>query len=241
MPPAPARWSRSTSRCVRSSTRRADLAIAGGVYLEADVDFPLVFRQLNALSRSGTARPFGALADGMLPGEGAGVVILKRLRDAERDGDRIYALVQGVGIASDGRSQGLAAPSARGHARASPGLSTFRHRSRHRGLGRRPRSGRAGRRPCRAQSAQCRLPGTPTRPSVPGRCLFDDRPRHAGRGHRRVDQDGPGPLPPRSSADLELRAAPPPARWPGSSPFRLNRPGARPGFMPSRTRRAEPA
>ena len=54
----------------------------------------------------------------MLPGEGAGVVILKRLRDAERDGDRIYALVQGVGVASDGRSQGLAAPSARGHARA---------------------------------------------------------------------------------------------------------------------------
>jgi acyl transferase domain-containing protein/phosphopantetheinyl transferase len=99
-------------------SRRADLAIAGGVYLEADVDFPLVFRQLNALSRSGTARPFGALADGMLPGEGAGVVILKRLRDAERDGDRIYAIVQGVGISSDGRSQGLAAPSARGHARA---------------------------------------------------------------------------------------------------------------------------
>jgi acyl transferase domain-containing protein/phosphopantetheinyl transferase (holo-ACP synthase) len=99
-------------------SRRADLAIAGGVYLEADVDFPLVFRQLNALSRSGTSRPFGALADGMLPGEGAGVVILKRLRDAERDGDRIYALVQGVGISSDGRSQGLAAPSARGHARA---------------------------------------------------------------------------------------------------------------------------
>ncbi len=99
-------------------SRRADIAIAGGVYLEADVDFPLVFRQLNALSRSGTVRPFGAHADGMLAGEGAGVVILKRLRDAERDGDRIYALVQGVGVASDGRSQGLAAPSARGHARA---------------------------------------------------------------------------------------------------------------------------
>jgi acyl transferase domain-containing protein len=99
-------------------SRRADLAIAGGVYLEADVDFPLVFRQLNALSRSGISRPFGASADGMLPGEGVGVVILKRLRDAERDGDRIYALVQGVGISSDGRAQGLAAPSARGHARA---------------------------------------------------------------------------------------------------------------------------
>ena len=98
--------------------RRADLAIAGGVYLEADVDFPLVFRQLNALSRSGTARPFAADADGMVPGEGVGVVVLKRRADAERDGDRIYAVIQGVGLASDGKSQGLAAPSARGHARA---------------------------------------------------------------------------------------------------------------------------
>jgi len=98
--------------------RRADLAIAGGVYLEADVDFPLVFRQLNALSRRGSARPFAADADGMLSGEGVGVVILKRRADAERDGDRIYAVIQGIGLASDGKSQGLAAPTARGHARA---------------------------------------------------------------------------------------------------------------------------
>jgi acyl transferase domain-containing protein/phosphopantetheinyl transferase (holo-ACP synthase) len=100
------------------AAHRADLAIAGGVYVEADVDFPLVFRQLNALSGSGHARPFADGADGMVPGEGVGVAILKRRADAERDGDRIYALVQGVGLASDGRSQGLAAPSARGHARA---------------------------------------------------------------------------------------------------------------------------
>ena len=98
--------------------KRANLAIAGGVYLEADVDFPLVFRQLNALSRSGTARPFAAAADGMIPGEGVGVLVLKRRADAERDGDRIYAVIQGIGLASDGKSQGLAAPSARGHARA---------------------------------------------------------------------------------------------------------------------------
>jgi acyl transferase domain-containing protein/phosphopantetheinyl transferase (holo-ACP synthase) len=98
--------------------RRADLGIAGGVYLEADVDFPLVFRQLNALSRTGSSRPFAAGADGMLPGEGVGVVVLKRRADAERDGDRIYAVIKGIGIASDGKSRGLAAPSARGHARA---------------------------------------------------------------------------------------------------------------------------
>ncbi len=98
--------------------RRADLALVGGVYLEADVDFPLVFRQLGVLSRSGTARPFSADADGMIPGEGVGVVVLKRLRDAERAGDRIYAVLKGVGLASDGRSRGLTSPSSKGHARA---------------------------------------------------------------------------------------------------------------------------
>ncbi|WP_435010545.1 beta-ketoacyl synthase N-terminal-like domain-containing protein [Tundrisphaera lichenicola] len=98
--------------------RRSDLALVGGVYLEADVDFPMVFRQLGALSKSGRSMPFGAGADGMLSGEGVGVVVLKRRADAERDGDRIYAVLQGVGLASDGRGLGLAAPSAKGHARS---------------------------------------------------------------------------------------------------------------------------
>ena len=98
--------------------RRADLAIVGAVYLAADVDFPMVFCQLGALSRSGVARPFGRDADGTLPGEGVGVVVLKRLADAERAGDRVYAVLKGVGLASDGRGSGLATPSAAGHARA---------------------------------------------------------------------------------------------------------------------------
>ena len=97
---------------------RADLALVGAVYLEADVDFPLVFDRLGALSPTGQARPFAADADGLVSGEGVGVVVLKRQRDAEAAGDRIYAVVRGVGIASDGRGAGLAAPSARGHARA---------------------------------------------------------------------------------------------------------------------------
>ncbi|MGA8348284.1 MAG: beta-ketoacyl synthase N-terminal-like domain-containing protein, partial [Isosphaeraceae bacterium] len=98
--------------------RRADLALVGGVYVEADVDFPLIFSQLGVLSRSGTARPFSVDADGLIPGEGVGVVVLKRLRDAERAGDRIYAVVKGVGLASDGRSRGLTSPSSKGHVRA---------------------------------------------------------------------------------------------------------------------------
>ncbi len=97
---------------------RADLALIGGVYIEADVDFPLVFSRLGALSKTGAARSFSTDADGLVSGEGVGVVVLKRLRDAERAGDRIYAVVKGVGLASDGRSRGLAAPSARGHALA---------------------------------------------------------------------------------------------------------------------------
>ena len=100
------------------ASRRADLAIVGGVYLEADVDFPMVFSRLGVLSESGTPRPFSEDADGMVPGEGAGVVILKRLCDAERDGDRVYAVLKGLGLASDGRGPGLAAPGARGHLRA---------------------------------------------------------------------------------------------------------------------------
>ncbi len=97
---------------------RADLALVGAVYLEADVDFAMVFGQLGAASPSGRSRPFAKDADGMVPGEGAGVVVLKRRGDAERDGDRIYAVVRGVGVAGDGRGAGLAAPDARGHARA---------------------------------------------------------------------------------------------------------------------------
>ena len=100
------------------SERRADLALVGGVYVQPDVDFPMVFCQLGALSRRGAARPFASDADGTLPGEGVGVVVLKRLADAERDGNRVYAVLKGVGLASDGRGTSLAAPSARGHARA---------------------------------------------------------------------------------------------------------------------------
>ena len=96
----------------------SDLALVGGVYVEADVDFPLVFRQLGALSKSGRSRPFAKDADGMLSGEGVGVVVLKRRADAERDGDRVYAVLKGVGVSSEGRGVGLAAPSSRGHARA---------------------------------------------------------------------------------------------------------------------------
>jgi len=89
---------------------RADLMIAGGVNASVSAEVYSIFNFLGALSQSGQVRPFDELGDGTLLGEGLGVVVLKRLEDAEADGDRIYAVVKGVGHSSDGRSSGLLAP-----------------------------------------------------------------------------------------------------------------------------------
>ena len=96
------------------TSERADMALSGGIHLSHDVAFWSVFCQLGALSRTQGIRPFSTEADGILIGEGLGFVVLKREEDALRDGDRIYAVIKGVGIASDGRSAGLMNPSAEG-------------------------------------------------------------------------------------------------------------------------------
>ena len=89
---------------------RADLMLAGGVNTTTSTFVYMVFCQLGALSRSSRIRPFDKSADGTLLGEGQGIVVLKRLADALRDGDRIYAVVKGIGSSSDGRAMGLMAP-----------------------------------------------------------------------------------------------------------------------------------
>ncbi|HUK55201.1 MAG TPA: beta-ketoacyl synthase N-terminal-like domain-containing protein [Nitrospiria bacterium] len=89
---------------------RCDLAIVGGVHASLSPPIIMVFCQLNALSRKTQLRPFGKEPDGTLLGEGLGMLVLKRVEDAERDGDRIYALIKGVGTASDGRALGLLTP-----------------------------------------------------------------------------------------------------------------------------------
>ncbi len=93
---------------------RIDAALAAGVHLTHDVTFWSIFCRLGAMSRKGQIRPFDADADGLLIGEGAGVVLLKRLDDALRDGDRIRAVIRGTGSASDGRGATLMSPSAAG-------------------------------------------------------------------------------------------------------------------------------
>ena len=72
------------------------------------------FSRLQAVSPSGACRPFDARADGFVMGEGIGVVMLKRLADARRDGDRVYALIRGVGCNNDGRGEGPMTPRAEG-------------------------------------------------------------------------------------------------------------------------------
>ena len=89
---------------------RCDVAVVGGVQVSTPALIYMVFCQLEAISRSGRILPFDARADGTLLGEGLAMLVLRRREDAERDGDRIYALVGGVGVASDGRGSGLLAP-----------------------------------------------------------------------------------------------------------------------------------
>lgn len=97
---------------------RADLVLTGGVDALNDIFMFMCFHKAQAMSPTGDARPFDKDADGTVIGEGVGMLVLKRLADAERDGDKIYAVLKGLGTSSDGRSQSIYAPHAPGQARA---------------------------------------------------------------------------------------------------------------------------
>jgi len=98
--------------------KKCDLALVGGVNASIPPPILMIFCQINALSRKQELRPFDEGADGTMLGEGLGVIILKRKADAKRDGDRIYAVLKAVGLASDGRGLGLLAPRMEGQALA---------------------------------------------------------------------------------------------------------------------------
>ncbi|MFC5144728.1 beta-ketoacyl synthase N-terminal-like domain-containing protein [Streptomyces aureoversilis] len=100
------------------ATGRCDVMLAGGVHHCHDITLWSVFSQLRALSPSQRIRPFHRHADGLLIGEGSAVVVLKRLADAQRDGDRVYAVVRGTGVSGDGRASGLLSPDPGGQVRA---------------------------------------------------------------------------------------------------------------------------
>ncbi|MCA9606899.1 MAG: polyketide synthase, partial [Myxococcales bacterium] len=86
-----------------------DVVLTGGVDANMSASSYIKFCKIGALSATGT-RPFDAGADGFVMGEGAAVFMLKRLEDAEKDGDRIYAVIRGFGGSSDGRGKGITAP-----------------------------------------------------------------------------------------------------------------------------------
>lgn len=97
---------------------RSDLSITGGVDTASGPMMHVCFSKTPGLSRTGDCRPFADDADGTVFGDGLAMFAVKRLADAERDGDRIYAVIRGLGSASDGRSRSIYAPLAAGQARA---------------------------------------------------------------------------------------------------------------------------
>ncbi|MFF1613946.1 SDR family oxidoreductase [Amycolatopsis sp. NPDC058278] len=91
----------------------AEVAVCGGAFAYSARNLVL-FSKLRGLSRSGTVRCFDRAADGVLFSDGAGVVVLKRLDRARADGDRVLGVVEGIGLASDGRGKAIYAPNAEG-------------------------------------------------------------------------------------------------------------------------------
>ncbi|MFF3445891.1 SDR family NAD(P)-dependent oxidoreductase [Streptomyces sp. NPDC002667] len=88
----------------------SDVVLCGGADLHNGINDYVLFASVHALSPTGRSRSFDGSADGIALGEGVACVVLKRLADAERDGDRIYGVIKGLGSSSDGRSLGLTAP-----------------------------------------------------------------------------------------------------------------------------------
>ncbi|MFE9933691.1 aminotransferase class I/II-fold pyridoxal phosphate-dependent enzyme [Streptomyces sp. NPDC005533] len=97
---------------------RSRIALAGGAQLILAPDLLVGLCRIGALSRSGRCLPFGAGADGFVLGEGAGVLVLRPLADARAAGDRVYAVIRGVGTANDGTVHGGMYPRAAGQLRA---------------------------------------------------------------------------------------------------------------------------
>ncbi|WP_330230225.1 SDR family NAD(P)-dependent oxidoreductase [Nocardia sp. NBC_00508] len=95
-------------RSLRSG--ECDLALAGGATVVLTPSLDIYFARARGLAADGRCKSFDARADGVVWSDGAGVLVLKRLADARRDGDRVLGLVRGSAVNSDGRSQGLSAP-----------------------------------------------------------------------------------------------------------------------------------
>jgi acyl transferase domain-containing protein/acyl-CoA synthetase (AMP-forming)/AMP-acid ligase II/acyl carrier protein len=96
--------------CQSLRAGESSLVLAGGVNLTLLPDVTVNLSQARMMSADGRCKPFDASADGYVRGEGCGVVVLKRLSEAEADGDRVLAIIRGTAVNQDGRSNGLTAP-----------------------------------------------------------------------------------------------------------------------------------
>ncbi|MES9524662.1 condensation domain-containing protein [Streptomyces capoamus] len=103
--------------CQSLSTGETDMALAGGVYVTSTPGFLLGAGQAGMLSPDGRCYSFDHRANGFAPGEGVGVVVLKRYEDAVADGDHVYGVIRGWGTNQDGATNGITAPSARSQER----------------------------------------------------------------------------------------------------------------------------
>ncbi|MEH2171180.1 MAG: beta-ketoacyl synthase N-terminal-like domain-containing protein [Nostoc sp.] len=97
---------------------RSDMMLTGGVDTDNTIMAFISFSKTPAVSPSENVKPFDAKSDGMMLGEGIGMIVLKRLEDAERDNDKIYAVIKGIGTSSDGRYKSIYAPRKEGQVKA---------------------------------------------------------------------------------------------------------------------------
>lgn len=101
--------------CQSLQNGECDYALSGGANCILSPHGLIGLSQMGALSRSAKCQSFSKHADGYIRGEGVGVVLLKRLENAEHDGDYIYGVVEGTATNHDGRSNGLTAPNGKAH------------------------------------------------------------------------------------------------------------------------------
>ena len=186
----------------------------------------MCFSKTPALSPTGEARPFDAEADGTILGEGLGVVVLKRLADARRDGDRVYAVIRSIGTSSDGKGQAVYAPSAAGQAKALrqayalAGISPGDGRA---GRGPRHRDARSATRPSWRRSRRSIGRARPAGGVVrAGFGQVAGRAHQGRRGRGRADQGRAGAASQGPAADLEGPPADRSALAGGDSPFYVN-------------------
>ncbi|WP_273323947.1 SDR family NAD(P)-dependent oxidoreductase, partial [Vallitalea guaymasensis] len=103
--------------CQNLRMGETEMALAGGVFVQSTPDYYLNGNRAGMLSIKGRCHTFDESADGFVWGEGAGVVVLKRLEDAIKDGDHIYGVIKGSGINQDGKTNGITAPSSKSQER----------------------------------------------------------------------------------------------------------------------------